>query len=49
MREWLLSQLKLYGIEDVKDVFYAGVDSSQNLYVSRRNVKQETDGKYGIE
>lgn len=47
--EWLIGQLKLYGIEDIKDVFYAGVDSSQNLYVSKRNTKQETDGKYGIE
>lgn len=48
-KEWLMSQLKLYGIENVKDVFYAGMDSSQNLYVSKRNIKQEKDGKYGIE
>jgi len=47
--EWLLGQLKMYGVENVKDVFYAGVDSSNNLYVSKRNVKEETDGKYGIE
>lgn len=48
-REWLMNQLRLYGIEDIKEVFYAGVDSSQNLYVSKRNIKQEKDGKYGIE
>jgi len=48
-RDWLMNQLKMYGVENIKDVFYVGVDSSQNLYVSRRNTKQETDGKYGIE
>lgn len=48
-RNWLMSQLSAYGISDIKDVFYAGVDSSNNLYVSKRNVKEEKDGKYGIE
>lgn len=48
-KEWLQDQLKMNGIENSKDVFYAGVDSSQNLYISRRGTKQETEGKYGIE
>lgn len=48
-REWLIDQLLMYGIYNLQDVFYAGVDSSNNLYVSRKNIKQETDGKYGIE
>ncbi len=47
--EWLMNQLKNQGITDVKDVFYAGVNSAKNLYISKRNVKQEKHGKYGIE
>lgn len=48
-KEWLTDQLQTYGINNPEDVFYAGLDSSQTLYVSRRNSKQETEGKYGIE
>jgi len=48
-REWLMAQLKFYGVENVKDVFYAGLDCQGNLYVSKRNVRQEREGKYGIE
>ncbi|KUO60140.1 MAG: hypothetical protein APF84_00085 [Gracilibacter sp. BRH_c7a] len=49
-KAWLMDRLKVYGIHMLEDVFYAGVDSSQTLYVSRKNSnKQETDGKYGIE
>ncbi|WP_026478650.1 DUF421 domain-containing protein [Alkaliphilus transvaalensis] len=45
----LMKKLQFYGFENVRDVFYAGVDSAGNLYVSKRNDQQETDGKYGIE
>lgn len=38
-----------YGIKDVKDVFYAGLDSTGRLYVSKKNTDKETHGKYGIE
>ncbi|GIM27995.1 DUF421 domain-containing protein [Clostridium polyendosporum] len=31
---WLRKQLKTHNIKDVKDVFYAGLDTSGNLYVS---------------
>jgi len=48
-REWLLNQLQTYGIDKVEEVFYAGVDDANRLYVSRRNAKTETHGKYGIE
>ncbi len=48
-RQWLMDQLKVYGVENVEDVFYAGIDSLNNLYVSKRNTQQEKDGKYGIE
>lgn len=48
-RVWLTNQLKIYGVKNVKDVFYAGLDSSNNLYVSKKQFGQETDGKYGIE
>ena len=47
--EWLMNQLKMYQIKNVEDVFYAGVDFSKNLYVSRKNIKKEKEGKYGIE
>lgn len=48
-KEWLLEQLKTYHIENISDVFYAGLDSSRHLYVSKRNVQHETEGKYSIE
>ncbi|KAB3529060.1 hypothetical protein F8153_10425 [Alkaliphilus serpentinus] len=47
--KWLMKQLNGYGIENIKDVFYAGLDTSNNLYISRKNVQEETHGKYGIE
>jgi uncharacterized membrane protein YcaP (DUF421 family) len=37
--KWLYSQLKAYGIKQAKEVLYAGVDTSQNLYISRKNSK----------
>ncbi len=46
---WLIGQLKNHGVSEVKDVFYAGLDSQGNLYVSKRNTKYEKEGKYGIE
>jgi uncharacterized membrane protein YcaP (DUF421 family) len=47
--QWLMEQIKGYGIQDVKDVFYAGLDTSGNLYVSKKQEAEERPGKYGIE
>lgn len=47
--EWLKSKLNTQGIENLKDVFYAGLDTSGNLYVSKRSKNRETEGQYGIE
>lgn len=35
--EWLMNELEKQGISNAKDVFYAGLDTSGNLYVSRKN------------
>lgn len=46
---WLMEQLKNYNINDIKEVLYASVDSSGNLYVSKKRASTEKHGKYGIE
>jgi uncharacterized membrane protein YcaP (DUF421 family) len=47
--EWLYSQLSLQNVRNVREVFYAGLDSMGNLYISVKNKTQEIHGKYGIE
>ncbi|MFZ5987340.1 MAG: YetF domain-containing protein [Bacillota bacterium] len=47
--QWLLDQLKGHGAQNPEDVFYAGLDTSGNLYVSKRQNAHEKDGKHGIE
>jgi uncharacterized membrane protein YcaP (DUF421 family) len=46
---WLSIQLKDHGITNTREVFYAGLDSSGNLFVSKRQKNPEKHGKYGIE
>ena len=46
---WLIDQLKNAGINNVKDVFFAALDTSGNLYISKGIVGREKDGKYGID
>lgn len=46
---WLINQLKAQGVQDIKDIFYAGLDSSGNLYVSIKGKHQEKHGQHGIE
>lgn len=48
--EWLQTQLSAQGIQNPSEVFYAGVDSTQRLYLSKKNAgNTEGHGKYGIE
>lgn len=47
--EMVLNSLRCQGIEDAGEVFYAGLDSSGNLYISLKSKKTEGHGKYGIE
>ena len=46
---WLYNQLRDQGIQDASEVFYAGLDTLGNLYVSRKMKSEEKHGKYGIE
>lgn len=47
--DWLLESLRKYGAGDAKEVFYAGLDTAGNLFVSLKNKHKEKSGKYGIE
>lgn len=47
---WLLNQLKQNAINDVKEVFYAGLASNGILFISKRSKQNmEKHGQYGIE
>lgn len=48
--KWLYAQLSNQGIFNIEQVFYAGLDSSGNLYVSvSQTDTQEYHGQYGID
>lgn len=47
--EWLTNKLSAQGVSNAQEVFYAGLDSSGDLYVSKKINNQETEGQYGIE
>lgn len=44
-----LLQLKNYGFPDVKNIFYAGMDSTGSLYLSEKQNVPEQEGQYGID
>ena len=48
---WLIRELNQNGIHDANEVFYAGLASNGNLYISRRErgQKKEAHGQHGIE
>jgi len=48
-REWLIKEIKEKNFDRLEDVFYAGLDTSGNLYLSSRNRKHEKEGQHGIE
>lgn len=39
--EWLKSELNKQNIKEISEVFYAGVDNSQKLYISKKNIRKE--------
>jgi len=39
--QWLIDQLKIYGISDIREVFYANLDNNNKLYVD--NYKDNID------
>jgi uncharacterized membrane protein YcaP (DUF421 family) len=36
-KNWLYSQLKSQNINNISEVFYAGLDSNKNLFISKKN------------
>lgn len=47
---WLNSELNKQNIKDSSEIFYAGLDNSKKLYISKKkNNNEESHGKYGIE
>lgn len=40
-KEWLESELNKQNIKEISEVFYAGVDNSQKLYISKKNIRKE--------
>jgi uncharacterized membrane protein YcaP (DUF421 family) len=48
-RKWLDLELQNQNIKDASEVFYAGVDGSGKLFISKKSNGSEEHGKYGIE
>lgn len=48
-KKWLTNELEKQNFYKIEDVFYAGLDTLGNLYVSERNKSQEKHGQHGIE
>lgn len=48
-RKWLMDKLKANNFHTIEEVFYAGLDTSGNLYISSRNRIKEKEGQYGME
>ncbi|MBC9786678.1 DUF421 domain-containing protein [Heliobacterium chlorum] len=46
---WLKRELNRFGINNPSEVFYAGLDTSGNLYISEKRKRVEIEGEYGIE
>ncbi|WP_411678391.1 DUF421 domain-containing protein [Caproicibacter sp.] len=48
-KEWLYEELKKQGFSNLKEVFFAALDSSGSLYVSKGMKGKEQPGQHGIE
>lgn len=46
---WLKNQLLSYGVHELSEVYYAGLDAGGNFYVSKRQNVKEVAGQHGIE
>lgn len=47
-KKWLMNQIRAYGIYDLKDVYYAGIDTAGNLYISKCKSESEEPGKQAV-
>lgn len=47
--EWLINEIKNRGIADPKRIFYAGLDTQGNLYLSLKEQRNEKNGEHGLE
>lgn len=47
--DWLRAELKKQGIDDVEEVFFAALDTTGKLFVSRGIEGREKEGQYGID
>lgn len=48
-KEWLMKKLNDNNISSIDQVFYAGLDTAGNLYISQKTKTKERDGQHGIE
>lgn len=49
-KKWLKTQLNSQNIKDASEIFYAGLDNTKKLHISKKNINNsESHGKYGIE
>lgn len=48
-KDWLMGKLRENNFTCIMDVFYAGLDTTGNLYISSKNRKREKEGQHGIE
>lgn len=49
-KNWLTTQLNSQNIKDASEVFYAGLDNTKKLHISKKSKNdKESHGKYGIE
>ncbi|EKQ52830.1 MULTISPECIES: DUF421 domain-containing protein [unclassified Clostridium] len=49
-KKWIENELKKQNVQEISDVFYAGINSNKKLNVSRKSEKDhEKRGQYGIE
>jgi uncharacterized membrane protein YcaP (DUF421 family) len=48
-RKWLMDKLKANNFNNADEVFYAGLTTSGNLYMSSVNKGKEEKGQYGVE
>jgi uncharacterized membrane protein YcaP (DUF421 family) len=46
---WLTGQIRLAGFNSPREIFYAGLDTTGNLYISAKKNGKERPGQYGID